>query len=302
MNEFELLKTFCAAAEARNFKEAAAKLGVSPQVVTRAVKHLEERLGETLFHRSTRQVRITAYGEQLARQGASILSTAMDVLRPAAKRGRDEVAGTVRVAAPSALGRMVVMRALGDTLASHPRLALDLRLSESVANAVDERIDVGLRIGTLRDTRFVARQIARISFHVVAAPSLVARTGLPESILQLQSMPYTAWINSNSGRPWPWQFRQSRTFAPESEPAFLTDDPESEVQAALLGLGYAQLPNYLVRQHICAGTLVEVLAHDAPASWPVSVYRSSRSPVPPRVKVVFDRLVSELGRADEFDT
>src|ERR1700752_470233 len=103
MNEFELLKTFCAAAEARNFKEAAARLGVSPQVVTRAIKHLEERLGETLFHRSTRQVRITAYGEQLARQGASILSTTTDMLRPAAKRARDEVEGTVRVAAPSAL-------------------------------------------------------------------------------------------------------------------------------------------------------------------------------------------------------
>jgi DNA-binding transcriptional LysR family regulator len=86
---------------------------------------------------------------------------------------------------------MLVMRALGDTLASHPRLALDLRLSESVANSVDERIDVGIRIGALRDTRFVARQVARISFHVVASPSLVARTGPPASILQLQSMPYT---------------------------------------------------------------------------------------------------------------
>jgi Mn-dependent DtxR family transcriptional regulator len=68
MNEFDLLKTFCAAAEARNFKEAAARLGVSPQVVTRAIQHLEARLGETLFHRSTRQVRVTAFGEQLARQ------------------------------------------------------------------------------------------------------------------------------------------------------------------------------------------------------------------------------------------
>jgi DNA-binding transcriptional LysR family regulator len=300
MNEFELLKIFCAAAEARNFKDAAARLGVSPQVVTRAVKHLEERLGETLFHRSTRQVRITAYGEQLARQGSSILSTTTDILRPATKRERAEVAGTVRVAAPSALGRMLVMRELGETLASHPRLMVDLRLSESVANAVDERIDVGIRIGALRDTRFVARQVARISFHVVAAPSLVARTGLPGSVLQLQSMPYTAWINSNSGRPWPWQFRQSRTFTSDSEPAFVTDDPEAEVQAALLGVGYAQLPNYLVRQHIRAGTLVEVLANDAPPSWPVSVYRSSRSPVPPRIKVVFDRLVSALGSADEF--
>jgi DNA-binding transcriptional LysR family regulator len=298
MNEFELLKTFCAAAEARNFKEAAAWLGVSPQVVTRAVKQLEERLGETLFHRSTRQVQLTGFGEQLARQSAGILSTVQEMLRPAAKRGRDEIEGTVRVTAPSAMGRMLVMRALGDTLTSHPQLSLDLRLSETISNAVDERIDVGLRIGTLRDTRFVARRVAHISFHIVASPALVARAGVPANVQQLQSMPHMAVINSNSGRPWPWQFRHSKPFL--AKPSFATDEMEAAVQAALLGLGYVQLPNYLVGRHLRAGTLVEVLANEAPALWPVSVYRSSVSPVPPRVKVVFDGLVAALGHADEL--
>jgi len=298
MNEFEMLKVFAAAADARNFKEAASSLGVSPQVVTRAVKQLEERLGETLFHRSTRQVQLTVFGEVLARQSAGILSAVQEVLRPAAKRGRDEIAGTVLVAAPSAMGRMLVMHALGDTLTSHPQLSLDLRLSESVSNAVDERIDVGLRIGVLRDTRFVARRVANISFHIVGAPALVARTGVPANVQQLQSMPYMALLNSNSGRPWPWQFRHSKPFI--GKPSFMTDEPEAAVQAALLGLGFAQLPNYLVGRHLRVGTLVEVLPNEAPAVWPVSVYRSSVSPVPPRVKIVFDRLVAALGNADEL--
>jgi len=220
------------------------------------------------------------------------------VLRPAAQRGRDEIEGTVRVAAPSAMGGMLVMRALGDTLTGHPQLSLDLRLSETISNAVDERIDVGLRIGALRDTRFVARRVAHISFHIVASPALVARTGVPANVQQLQSMPYMVVINSNSGRPWPWQFRHSKSFL--AKPSFATDEMDAAVQAALLGLGYIQLPNYLVGRHLRAGTLVEVLTNEAPALWPVSVYRSSVSPVPPRVKVVFDGLVSALGHADEL--
>lgn len=298
MNDFELLKVFCAAAQAPSFREAATRLGVSPQVVTRAVQRLEERLGETLFHRSTRQVRITAYGDQLAAQGAALIDSVQTVLRPGAKRERNEVCGVVRVAAPGALGRGLVMRSLGPTLADHPRLTLDLRLSEALTDAVDQRIDVGVRIGTLRDSRFVARSVARIGFHVVAAPALAERAGVPRTVDDLQALPTTALIDRNSGRPWPWHFKASKSFMPT--PAFVTDDPEAELEAALAGLGYAQLPNYLAGKYLSSGHLVEALRTEAPAPWPVSVYRSSRSPVPNRIKVVFDRLVEAMGAATEF--
>ena len=141
--------------------------------------------------------------------------------------------------------------------------------------------------------------MARIGFHVVAAPALVERVGVPQALDELQALPTTALIDRNSGRPWPWPFRGSKSFLPT--PAFLTDDPDAEVKAALAGLGYAQLPSYLAREHLRTGRLVEVLAAEAPAPWPVSVYRASRSPVPARVKLVFDRLVAALGTAPEFD-
>lgn len=298
MNDYELLKIFCAAADAPSFRAAATQLAVSPQVVTRAVQRLEERLGETLFHRSTRQVRLTAYGERLAGQGSELIGALQEVLRPQARRERGAIEGVVRVTAPGTLGRGLLMRALGPTLAQHPRLTLDLRLSEQLADAVDQRIDVGVRIGALRDSRFVARTAARLRLHVVAAPALAARVGVPATVEQLQALPTTALIDRNSGRPWPWSFRTAHPFAPV--PAFVTDDPDAEVQAALAGLGYAQLPNYLVGEALRSGRLVEVLAAEAPAPWPVSVYRSSRAPVPARVKLVFDRLVEALGAAPEF--
>ena len=65
LNRLEMLRIFCVAAEAISFKEAAIKLGISPQAVTRAVRELERLQGELLFHRNTRNVQITAYGELL---------------------------------------------------------------------------------------------------------------------------------------------------------------------------------------------------------------------------------------------
>jgi DNA-binding transcriptional LysR family regulator len=298
MNDLELLRVFCVAAEAANFREAAATLGVSPQVVTRSVRALEERLGEALFHRNTRQVRITTFGEQLAGQGRELVASMEAMLRPKSARREAQVSGVVRVAAPEALGRSLVMQALAPVLTQHPTLTLDLRLSEALTNAVDQRIDVGVRIGTLRDSRFVARSVAKIAFHVVATPALLKRTGTPTTPADVQTRPMIALVDRNSGRPWPWQFLDSKSFTPT--PAFITDDLEAEREAALMGLGFAQLPNYLACRHLASGQLVEVLASHAPTPWPVSVYRVSQSPVPPRVKLVFDQLVQALSEAESF--
>jgi DNA-binding transcriptional LysR family regulator len=298
VNDLELLRVFCAAAEAASFREAAARLGVSPQVVTRSVRVLEERLGEALFHRSTRQVRITAYGEQLARQGREVVASMESMLRPKSARREAQVSGVVRLTAPEALGRGVVMQALAPMLAQHPALTLDLRLSETFTNAVDQRIDVGVRIGTLRDSRFVARSVAKNTFHVVASPELLKRTAKPTTPADLQSRPMIAIVDRNSGRPWPWQFRDSKSVMPTA--AFVTDDLEAGREAALMGLGFAQLSNYLARRHLASGQLIEVLASYAPAPWTISVYRACHSPVAPRVKLVFDRLVQALSVEESF--
>ena len=298
MNDLELLRVFCATADAASFREAAARLGVSPQVVTRSVRVLEERLGESLFHRSTRQVRITACGEQLARQGRELIASMESILRPKSARREAQVSGIVRLTAPEALGRSIVMQALAPMLAQHPALTLDLRLSETLTNAVDQRIDVGVRIGTLHDSRFVARSGAKIAFHVVASPDLLKRTGAPATPVDLQARPIVAIVDRNSGRPWPWQFRDSKSFMPA--PAFITDDLEAGREAALMGLGFAQLPNYLACRPLASGQLIEVLASYAPVPWTVSVYRACHSPVPPRVKLVFDRLVQALSAEESL--
>ena len=103
-DRLELLRIFSAAAGAPTFREAAARLGVSPQAVTWAVRELEDTLGETLFHRNTRSVQITRYGQDFATQAQAALQT-VDGLFDASSAKAAEAGGIVRVTATSHMGK-----------------------------------------------------------------------------------------------------------------------------------------------------------------------------------------------------
>jgi DNA-binding transcriptional LysR family regulator len=293
-NRLDALRVFCTAADAANFRDAAIRLSVSPQVVTRAVRELEEELGEPLFHRSTRGVQLTDFGRQLAERARLAVGGVDQLFHRVDRRALSQHAGTVRVAAPSVLGRRLIPQALAPMLAAHPGLTLDLRLSEQHADVVSQQIDVGVRAGPLRDSRFVAKPVGRMALRVVAAPSLIARTGVPQSIDELARLPLTALIDRSSGRPWPWPFSKGRQMT-LSSPAFVTDDTDAECTAVLAGLGFSQLVAPLAEPGLQSGALVPVLDAEAPEPWPVYVYRVQRSPVPARVRLVYDALVRVLG-------
>lgn len=158
--EMELLRIFRVAAESSSFRDAAARLGTSPQGVTRAIQQLEQHYGEVLFHRSTRQVRISAFGEGLLDRVRPALERFEDLWRTPGSDQQASLSGTVRITAPHSLGTRAVLPALERVAERHPGITLDVRLSDRISNTVDEGIDVGIRVGFMRDSRFVARKAA----------------------------------------------------------------------------------------------------------------------------------------------
>jgi len=293
-NELELLRIFRMAAEHNSFREVAVRLGASPQAVTRAIQRLERHFGELLFHRNTRQVRITAFGEGLLERVRPALEQFDEVWRAPDVGQEVGVGGTVRVSAPYSLGNRAVLPTLERVAAQHLGITLDVRLSDRLSAVVEEQIDVGIRVGFLRDSRFVARQAGRMRLPVVAAPSLIARVGAPERVEDLAGLPVCASLDVNTGRPWPWYFKAGRQWAPTSQ-VFAADDADMEMGAALAGVGFAQLADYMVAPHIASGKLVQVLAQEEPTPWGLYVYRPQRGPVPARVRVVFDALHEAVG-------
>lgn len=287
------LKIFCVAAETESFRTAAARLGLSPQGVTRAIRELEAHYGELLFHRTTRRVQITHFGAELAPRARACLAHLDSVLAPVSPESNAELVGRVRVTAPRSLGRLRVLPALNAVARQHPGIVIDIRLSDELADVVDGQIDIGVRMGFFKDNRFVVRKVGSVGFGVYGSRALIKRYGTPERVADLAEVPTTGLIDHSTGRPWHWFFSKDRRVLPEPF-AFVTDDPEAECDAVLSGVAFGQLPDYLARRHAEARRLVCVLQSDAPPPWDVYVYRPQRGPVPKRVRLVFDAIVDAL--------
>lgn len=297
LNRLEMLRIFVAATEASSFKETASKLGISPQAVTRAVQELEQLQGELLFHRNTRSMRITAYGEALASQARASVAQ-MDSLFQRSDTQQDQtLSGLVRLTAPVGLGRLRLLDVLTDIAADYPQISFDLHLSDQHSAVVDEKIDIGVRFGFMRDNRFIARRVARQRFHVVATPALVKQFGAPQNVEQLHELPLSAFYDASTGRSWPWFFAGGVQYTP-TQPRFSVNDSEAECSITLAGLAFSQMPSFLASPLIAAGRLVPVLTALEPEPWDLYVYRPQRGPVPARIRLVYDRLVAALSDVD----
>jgi DNA-binding transcriptional LysR family regulator len=301
LNRLEMLRVFCIAAESGSFKEAATKLHTSPQTVTRAVKELEAVMGEMLFHRNTRRVQITAFGEDLLLKARASLEGFDQLFEDHSRHPEQDISGRVRITAPHAIGRRFLMPVLQPLLQQHSGLQVELRLEDELTDSVESRIDIGVRAGFIRDRRYIARAVARIPFYVVGSPTLVRKTGVPEDLQALEACPLSSLMDRKTGRPWPWLFADNaQLFA--RNPAFISDDPETELEAVLGGLAYGQLPSYLATPFIRSGQLMSVLENLAPPPWELFVYRPQAGPTPPRVRLVYDALVAGLSAPDFIPT
>jgi len=296
-NRLEMLRIYCAAVEAESFKEAATRLGTSPQAVTRAVQEAEALVGEILFHRNTRRVRATEAGEAFAHRARDLVRQMDELLRPKDSESDAEIAGLVRLTAPKSIGERFLMPALARLAEKHPRIMLDLRLSDAISDPIAEQIDIGVRIGFMRDSRFVVRPASRVGFSVIASPKLIARVGEPTELAALALLPTTGFIDRNTGRLWPWQFANGQQFTPANL-AFQTDDGECECRAVVAGLGFGQIVSYLAQPLLRAGKVISVLDSYAPEAWPVYVYRPQRGPVPARIRLVFDAMLGALEKSE----
>jgi DNA-binding transcriptional LysR family regulator len=294
LNRLEMIRIFCTAAEVGSFKEAAVRLGISPQAVTRAVKELERLQGEMLFHRNTRQIRITAFGEALAERARnSVLQLDALFEQPRKVAAEQEMEGLVRLAAPSSLGRrrlLPVIEALGT---QYPGLRFDVRLNDQRIDVIGEKIDIGIRVGFLRDNRFVVRKLCKTRLHVVATPRYLRRYGTPTTLEELQAMPYTAILDHDTGRLWPWMFAGERQMSPTAA-RFVCDDSEAEYQFVRSGQAIGQMVSFLAADDIASGRLIPLLPELEPDPWDMYLYRPQRGPMPARLRVVFDTLAEAL--------
>jgi DNA-binding transcriptional LysR family regulator len=175
---------FAETAKHGSFAAAARKQGLAPSTLAKAVARLEAALGVKLFHRTTRQVRLSPDGERLFQRCQRVLAEVED-LQAEATGTRAAPAGTLRIDMPIAYGKRIVLPLLAELVRRHPALHLDLRLSDVMVDLVRDGIDLAVRIGHLNDSTLVARRIDRQGLVLCASKSYLAEHGTPRRIEDL---------------------------------------------------------------------------------------------------------------------
>jgi DNA-binding transcriptional LysR family regulator len=290
MSGIEQYFAFAQTARRGSFAAAARDLGTSPSTIAKSVARLEAGLGVKLFHRTTRRVNLTADGERLFRRCERVLAEVED-LRAEAAGVRATPSGTLRIDLPITYGRRVVMPLLADVVQRHPDLRLDVRLQDGYADIVRDGLDLAIRAGALHDSSLVARRIDWQQLIVIASPSYLAARGTPRRITDLPRHDIIVFRQPTSGRPRPWQLRQGgRAVELQPEARAQINDGEGMVAAAAMGLGLAQIPDYMASDELARGAVVEVMASFRPAAMPISAVMPSSRLLPPRVRVVLETL------------
>ncbi|WP_418317043.1 LysR family transcriptional regulator [Piscinibacter sakaiensis] len=292
MHGLQQLLAFAQTARRGSFAAAARDLGGSPSALAKSVARLEDSLGVKLFHRTTRQVSLTADGERLFHRCERVLAE-FDDLQSDASGTRSAPSGTLRIDVPIVYGRRFVMPLLAELHRRHPALQFEVRMDDGFADLVRDGIDLAVRIGELGDSSLVARRIDQQKLIMVASPAYLQAHGQPQRIEDLAAHTAVVFRLHGSGRSRPWQLRQGRRVV-ELHPPFVIqlNDSEGLADAARLGFGLCQLPDYVVSDELARGELLEVLPAHQPPPMPVSAVMPSGRLLPPRVRVLLDSLAA----------
>lgn len=278
---------FVAAAEAGSFTAGAARLGVTPAAVSKAVRRLEADLGVALFDRTTRKVQLSDEGRRFhARCRAAI--DAVTSGRDALALARDDPRGEVTVSLSPALAPRLVPR-LDRLLDRHPALRVHLRVSDRLARLVDEGVDVAVRVGSLADSALVGRRLYRIRWVTAGAPGYLARHPAPRVPADLTEHRCIAFAGPEGQVPWRFMVDEQVLEWPPGAPLDLDSGP-MVVAAAEAGLGLCHAFDFMVDAAIAAGRLVPVLADFAADGPPITALCLPGRQRLPRVRAVLDFL------------
>lgn len=284
------MEVFARVVEQGGFSAAARATLMTPSAVSKLVARLERRLGVRLLVRSTRKLQLTPEGttfyEQCARILQEINAAEQEAAAGAAPRGRLRVNSSVHFAQEH------LMPLLPAFLEQHPEVSVDVAATDKVVDLLEERADVAIRVGPLRDSRLLAKKIGESGNMVVASPAYAARHGLPRTPEELTWHNRLGFCFTRLVQGWPFRDGHGGIVSVPAEGNALVSDGVAMHRLALAGLGLARLAEFQVRADVKAGRLLPVMEDLNPGDpAPIhALYVGQGGQIPARVRAFLDFL------------
>jgi len=282
------LDSFAAVARHRNFRRAAVERGVSASTLSQTLRDLEARIGVRLLNRTTRSVALTDAGAALLARLTPALAEIGEAVDDA-RANQAEPQGALRINAPEPAIELVLAPLLADFLAAHPKVRLEVISETAFVDIVAGGFDAGVRWGESLAQDMVAVSLGPPQrFAVVATPELVARVGAPAHPRDLLERPCVR-VRFPSGAEPPWEFEK------DGEPLqisptgpLVTNSSQLLMRATLDGIGFCHTFEDVVRRHLAAGRLVEVLPEWSETFPGPFLYYPSRRTLPSPLRAFVD--------------
>ncbi len=298
------MEIFVEVARQRSFSAAGRRLGLSRALVSKQLLQLEQKLGVRLLHRSTREVSLTDAGQAYLEPCSVAVAQAQEAARIVTQQGA-ELAGPLRIQAPSSFGSAWLADALARFSLPHPQLQPLLHVDDALLDPIEHGFDLTIRVGGIPDSRALAiRPLAPCRAVLCASPDYLARHGMPATPTDLLHHRCLHFSHLTDGTAWHF----TRDGAAEGEACtvrvnagFTSNNGMVLHGAALQGMGIVYSTTFLAWRALLDGSLVQVLpGWQLPLNFLSALYPASRQPSP-KVRRLIDFLVAEYQPVPPWD-
>jgi len=289
LDEFQ---AFVTVIDTGSITAAAEQLAQTVSGVSRTLRRLEEKLGTTLLRRTTRKLALTEEGSLFLLRARAVLDAVASAEDEMAAR-REHPAGRLRVNAASPFMLHAIVPLLAGFRAQYPDIELELNSNDDLIDLIEQRTDVGIRIGTLRDSTLHATPLARFALRVLAAPAYVKAHGKPRTVEDLRQHSLIGFTQPESLNRWPLRHAGGEDY--EITPGLRASSGETVRQLALAGHGIVCLADFMTQADRARGDLVQLLiSHTVEQLQPVNAVYYRNTELAARIRVFVDYLGQAL--------
>jgi DNA-binding transcriptional LysR family regulator len=292
VDKFQEMLTFSAVVDAGSFVGGANTLDMSKAAVSRYVGDLETRLGIRLLHRTTRKLSLTEEGEVFYARCKELLSNISDAELEITSRTAEAV-GLLRISAPVTFGILHLANLWGEFAGRHPKVSLDVTLSDRVIDIIEDGFDVAIRIAQLPNSTLISKKLASTRMVLCASPQYIKRNGKlthPSDLTKHSVLAYTYWSMRDE-----WTFEGPEgSVTVKTVPRLKTNNGDTNLAGALMHQGIVLQPTFLVGKYLTSGELVELIPEYKSIELGIYAIYPTRKLVSPKVRLLIDFLVQSF--------